>query len=317
MSTTVAVLITGLAAAAVVLGLGMARRTSSATGGIDAEAAEHWIVRAAARRPRWRRVLVQADRRVAGGASIALSSVLVLGAALAVGWLLDSVDRGTGFARWDEAVAVWGPDHADTLTADVLRWVTELGTTPWVVLALVVVGLLDWRRRRTAVGLGFLLVVGLGVSLVNNGLKHLVMRERPPVDHLVDSSGSSFPSGHSATAAACWLAVALVVGLWTRRNRRLLLVAVAVGIASLVAARRALLGVHWLTDVLAGVVVGWTWTLLVAIAFGGRIRRLGAPVEDLVADGSAPPDERRARAVRRPHDEVPARSRVDHEEVIQ
>jgi membrane-associated phospholipid phosphatase len=57
-------------------------------------------------------------------------------------------------------------------------------------------------------------------------------------------------------------------------------------IAGLVAASRALLGVHWLTDVVAGLVVGWTWFLLVAVIFGGRLQRFGEPFDE-VADIAA------------------------------
>ena len=58
-----------------------------------------------------------------------------------------------------------------------------------------------------------------------------------------------------------------------------------------VAASRALLGVHWLTDVVAGVVVGWTWFLLCALAFGGRRQRWGEPAEqaaETVSTSSSP-----------------------------
>jgi membrane-associated phospholipid phosphatase len=59
-------------------------------------------------------------------------------------------------------------------------------------------------------------------------------------------------------------------------------------ITLLVAASRVLLGVHWLTDVIAGALTGWTWFVLVTLIFGGRILRFGEPAER-VADGTSTP----------------------------
>ena len=102
--------------------------------------------------------------------------------------------------------------------------------------------------------------------------------ERPDVDHLSGSSGSSFPSGHSAAAAAAWCALALVLSpVAGRRRGRAIAAAVATMVALAVAASRALLGVHWLTDVIAGLMVGWGWFFLSSLAFGGRLQRLGEP----------------------------------------
>ena len=39
-----------------------------------------------------------------------------------------------------------------------------------------------------------------------------------------------------------------------------------------------LLGVHWLSDVIAGLALGWAWFAVCAIAFGGRLLRFGAAV---------------------------------------
>ena len=125
--------------------------------------------------------------------------------------------------------------------------------------------------------------------VLGNVIKLIVHRERPSVLRLVEAGGWSFPSGHTSAAAAGWMAVALVLG----RNRpvrvRALLSAGAVLIASAVATSRALLGVHWFTDVVAGLMLGWGWYLLVAIAFGGRRQRLGTPFEHVARSIEAAP----------------------------
>ena len=105
-------------------------------------------------------------------------------------------------------------------------------------------------------------------------------RDRPAVLQLMDVHGFSFPSGHTAAAAACWSAVALVLGRDRPRAVRAVLAGGAALIAIVVATSRALLGVHWVSDVVAGLALGWGWFLLVAVVFGGRTQRLGDPVSD-------------------------------------
>jgi undecaprenyl-diphosphatase len=290
MSTTVAVLLVSVLAAALLVALGWLRGTRRHPDDvIDPNQTEHWLLQRVKDHPRLRRVLSTMDQRVIGGAAVAVSFVVLFVGALIVGAVFDTVDTTRGFARWDQSVSQWGPDHASTTAAAFLRDVTNLGATGYLLVLMTIVGVIDWFRRRRVSSLVFLLTVGVGVTLINNGLKLLIDRERPPGAALLHPAGSSFPSGHSAAAAACWLAIALVVGRWVRPRFRPYISAVAVGIACMVATSRALLGVHWLTDVIAGVFVGWAWFMIVAIAFGGRNQELGQPVEQVAKQETEPP----------------------------
>ena len=102
---------------------------------------------------------------------------------------------------------------------------------------------------------------------------------RPAFNPAAATLGPSFPSGHSATAAAFYATAALLLGRWRGRPARAVLAGLAAGIAVAVAATRVLLDVHWLSDVIAGLALGWAWFAVCAIAFGGRILRFGAAAE--------------------------------------
>jgi membrane-associated phospholipid phosphatase len=73
------------------------------------------------------------------------------------------------------------------------------------------------------------------------------------------------------------------------------LAGLAAAIAVGVAATRVLLDAHWLTDVIAGLALGWAWFAVCAIAFGGRILRFGAAAETAarVAERPEPAGPRR------------------------
>jgi membrane-associated phospholipid phosphatase len=282
---TLIVLLVGVIAAVVIWALS---RSPATPDPIDPETEERWLVRWLGSHPRFGATARHIDRRVAGGLMLVVALALVLGTAIAVGVLFDMVRNDSGFARWDRAVADWGSRHATGRSTDVLRWLTNFGGTGYLAVIGAVIGIADYVRRRNINVPLFLLATVGGVALVNNILKWTVERERPDVRHLVGSAGSSFPSGHSAAAAAAWCAFALVIARGWPRRRRAIAAAVAGLIAVVVATSRALLGVHWLTDVLAGLALGWGWFLLCALAFGGRLQFLGAPVVRAKQEATSP-----------------------------
>jgi undecaprenyl-diphosphatase len=190
----------------------------------------------------------------------------------------------------DRSVASWGYGHSSATSTHGLRLVTQLGAFTTIVVLCLVVAAFETFRTRSVWILPFLAVVLGGEEVLTPSIKNLANRTRPSFDPAaVSGLGPSFPSGHSATAAACYAAVALLLARRRGHAARAVLTGLAVGLAVAVAASRVLLDVHWLSDVIAGLLLGWAWFAAAAIAFGGRLLRFGAAAEAAAAATAAAP----------------------------
>ena len=225
------------------------------------------------------------DPQATTGLALTVAGAIVVVGAVGVGLLLLMVRRNLGFAEWDLSAARFGAQHATSASTTVLRDISLLGGTLGLVVVVVLTLVIEQRRIPSRAAIGFLLLVVVGQNLLANGTKVLVNRARPDVSQLTGFAGSSFPSGHSTAAAATYAAIALLLSRRRSPATRSLLAGGAVAIAVAVAASRVLLGVHWLTDVMAGLALGWAWFAACSIAFGGRLMRFGAPV--VVAEQAA------------------------------
>ena len=206
------------------------------------------------------------------------AGVVVIGTATA-GAILVMIKTRSGVARADTPFANWAAEQATEASTELMRLISELGGTRYVVVAALAVTAIElWRDRRWTIPAFVALTIG-GQFVLSNGIKWIVDRARPTISPLTGFAGTSFPSGHSVAAAATWMCVAFLVGRRRRRHTRAMLLGGAVAIAVAVGATRVALGVHWTTDVVAGLLVGWTWFALCAIAFGGRVLHFGEPVE--------------------------------------
>ncbi len=279
MSLPLVVLLCGLAAALIAFALSASRRIESDT--VDPAAAEKAVRRSIWRHPRVARFLRQRlDRKSAGGFLLTISFIIIFVVAIVFGALLAMINRNSWLGHADTSIAEWGARHGHSQAVKILKWVTQLGSTIVVILVLLAVATADFVRRRSREVFVFVAAVGVGELLLNNALKLIIRRARPNVLHLVVAHGYSFPSGHTTAAAAAWSAAALVLGRDRPRVVRAMLAAGGALIAVSVATSRALLGVHFLSDVIGGLFLGWGWFMLVAIIFGGRAQRLGDPVSD-------------------------------------
>jgi undecaprenyl-diphosphatase len=234
-------------------------------------------------RARWRSRL---DPEVVTGLALTLGVAAVVILTAAAGILLLMVRTKTGIARYDLAFARWGATHATSGSTTALRRLSDLGGTLGVVSLAVIAGIIEFRRLPNRAIPTLLALTVVGQFAIVNVIKVIVDRARPDLDQLTGFSSSSFPSGHATSAAATFAVIALLLGRRRSRRARAAIAGAAVAIAVTVAGTRVLLGVHWLTDVLAGLAIGWAWFALWSIAFGGRLLHFGAPAEDLAGEGS-------------------------------
>lgn len=239
------------------------------------------------RHPWLRRILRgRLDPRTATGLALTVALAVVAGSGFLIGVLAYLTRSSDTLVDLDTRVGRWGVDHATDWSTAVLGRLTDLGDT-WFCLALAVVVVAVEAMRAPNRWLPvFLATVILGNVVLVNTIKELLDRVRPTFDPIAETLGPSFPSGHSAMAASFWAAVALLLARRRDPRTRALLTGAAVAIAVTVAGSRVLLGVHWLSDVFAGVAFGWAWFAICSIAFGGRLIRFGAPVAAAARDVS-------------------------------
>ncbi|MEX2423591.1 MAG: phosphatase PAP2 family protein [Acidimicrobiia bacterium] len=284
MPTTVTIAIFGL-------GVGLAAGTVSLLSSPASRLSDslrHKLIDVVAHRPRLAGfVRRRLDRTQAGGLLLTGGLLTVGILATTVGVVLEAAVSDSRIAGWDLAVAEYGSRNAELRAADFYAALTHLGGTPGVIAVTVAVSAWGWWRFQTVQVAMFMATVAAGQAVISTGLKTLVGRERPDLLHLAPWSGSSFPSGHAAAAAAVFAASALVLSHRRRRLPRALIGAGAGVLIGVVAATRALLGVHWLTDVIAGVAVGLAWFVVVAVAFGGTLMRFGQPRDQVALAAAA------------------------------
>ena len=155
----------------------------------------------------------------------------------------------------------------------VVTLVTDVGSPLSIdaVTAVVVVFLLIRRRVRAVLYVAGVRVLELASETL---LKVTVDRPRPSVPTVpATPQGMSFPSGRTAGTAAPCTSLLLLSGPWLAvcgRGR----VAAAAGLAVVaVAGSRVLLGVHYLSDVLGGAILGALCALVLGLFATGRFDR--------------------------------------------
>ncbi len=191
---------------------------------------------------------------------IGLAVVVALGAGFTE--VLDDVLEGDGIAGIDQPAARWLATHRDLWMTTALRAITGAGGGAALgAVAASACAVASWRSRSWAPVVFGLAGAG-GITLVLFTAKALVVRDRPPLPFAaIAADGYSFPSGHAAGAAAgaslsVWMLTRWLITCWAGRVAAW---TVAIGVAAVMGFSRVYLGVHYISDVVAGWLLGAAW----------------------------------------------------------
>jgi len=168
--------------------------------------------------------------------------------------------RSGSTQAFDTTVLRWIGVHRTPLLDQIMLEITFLGTGTVVVMIVAISGMFLWLTKHKY-SAALLLISTTGGLLLNQLLKNGFGRPRPQVfEWGTTVVSTSFPSGHAMSAAVAYGTVAyLAARLQERRLHRIVTLVSAAVIIVCISVSRLYLGVHYSSDVLAGVIIGLAW----------------------------------------------------------
>ena len=223
------------------------------------------------------------------GLRVTLFGLAFLLVAIPFGLLLDQVKRNGPLLRVDTSAArhlhEWVRQSDDLVRQ--LKILTFFGSPVWFYVIVIPAIVWVWRRGHVRLAV-FLVVTTLGGGLLDTIVKEAVGRARPSlVDPVATAHGKSFPSGHAMSSTVVYGSLLMVFLPVIGRRYRPFVLGGAVLLVAAIGFTRLALGVHFISDVLGGIVLGLAWLAASAAAFSTwRVERGRPPVE--ISEGLEP-----------------------------
>lgn len=204
------------------------------------------------------------------GLRMTLFAIALVLVAVPFGLLTDQVVRSGPLLDVDQGVAdaihEWVLRQPDAFVTFV-HGVSWLGKPPFLIAVATIASLYVLRHNRIRLAAFIVTTATLG-GLIDTAVKVLVNRPRPEFETaLAHALGKSFPSGHAMSSTVVYGTLLLVFLPAIPRRGRRYVVAATVTLVLAIAASRLALGVHFLSDVVGGIVLGLAWLAASVAAF--------------------------------------------------
>jgi len=171
-------------------------------------------------------------------------------------------DIATGFESWAYKASV---EHMSPLLTNVIVFITHLGDPVTVAVICLALFVLPKFRRNYAIPVSTAVIIA---TILNLLLKQIFMRERPDILQLITETTYSFPSGHAMINAALYATLAVLVWKYVKNRRtKILTAAISAAIVLAICFSRVYLGVHYITDVIAGLCLGLAIAVITSTTF--------------------------------------------------
>ena len=203
------------------------------------------------------------------GLDLTIGAIILIVAGWIFGKIAEDVVTGDPLTVVDREIAVWLHLHATPTLTEAMKFLSLLASLPVVTGICLFMALYFARKRFHHRLLALVLTIPVGL-LLNGMLKFAFHRPRPTWDDPILMIGSfGFPSGH---AMAATLLYGFLAAFGVRKVQawrwRVLVVLSAGMLVVLIGFSRLYLGVHYLSDVLAGMAAGAAWLALCLTVVG-------------------------------------------------
>lgn len=165
----------------------------------------------------------------------------------------------------------WIANFVQNIRSEILtkffKAITYLGEWKWIFVAILIL-VITFIIKKYWQHLILLIAATLGSEIFIYSIKHLIKRTRPSFLSIILENDFSFPSGHSLIAISFYGILTYFLSQKFYKKWQKIIIWTSVGfLIIMISFSRIYLGVHWFSDVIAGIIAGLIWLIIIIKVF--------------------------------------------------